>query len=136
MKLTFHADGGHAWLKVSNKNILKSGIKNEISRCSYMTNTHTYLEEDCDAELYLKYCELNGIEVELVQKYSNKSSSIRSYRPYLKSLLVGIKVGDSIELVEHGTFKVTSEKKGRWILDGGLWGVSKRSATKMLLSIA
>ena len=135
MKLTFYHDGGHGWVRVTNKQIKKFGFASEISSCSYMTQNHTFLEEDGDAGLLIKHLEAKGISYEFKNVYSDYSS-IRSYRTFSEDFLDGIKVGDSIELAQHGTFKVTGEKKGRWILDGGLWAVSKRTAYKMLLSIA
>ena len=45
-------DSGHAWLKVPKKVLSEEQI-DRISTYSYETLLHYYLEEDCDAEIYL-----------------------------------------------------------------------------------
>ena len=51
--MLFHADAGHAWLKVTHKELIDSGVAPFISGYSYMDATHTYLEEDQDAAIFL-----------------------------------------------------------------------------------
>ena len=50
---TFFNDPGHGWLQVSKEEVKKLGIKSKISRYSYMDDTHVYLEEDCDAVVFI-----------------------------------------------------------------------------------
>ena len=50
-ELVWISDPGHAWLRVPLSDYVASGIK--ASRFSYVDAAHVYLEEDCDAELYL-----------------------------------------------------------------------------------
>lgn len=49
-----YADGGHSWLKVKRSELERLGIEHLISTCSYQRKDYVYLEEDCDAGLYLK----------------------------------------------------------------------------------
>jgi len=51
--LTWIVDPSHAWLRVPLKQIIASGIAPLISEYSYYNRNHVYLEEDCDAPLYL-----------------------------------------------------------------------------------
>ena len=50
-ELIWISDPGHAWLRVPIGDYFASGI--QASRFSYVDAAHVYLEEDCDAELYL-----------------------------------------------------------------------------------
>ena len=52
----FHEDGAHGWLEVSYKDVTDLNIQNEISDYSYINRTteKIFLEEDCDATLFLK----------------------------------------------------------------------------------
>ena len=49
----FFADPGHAWLRVLKTEIIP--IKDKISSFSYMNGKYVYLEEDCDASVFLKF---------------------------------------------------------------------------------
>jgi hypothetical protein len=51
--MKWHIDSGHAWLQVSLEAVINSGIAHKISGFSYMRGAYVYLEEDCDAYLYL-----------------------------------------------------------------------------------
>ena len=50
----FHSDAGHAWLAVPIHHIEELDIASEISTFSHMNDGIAYLEEDCDAPLFLK----------------------------------------------------------------------------------
>ena len=50
-ELIWISDPGHAWLRVPIGDYFASGIK--ASRYSLVDAEYVYLEEDCDAELYL-----------------------------------------------------------------------------------
>ena len=53
---TFHSDPGHAWLQVETS-LIKSLNVTGISSCSYVdgaANLIAFLEEDCDAALFIR----------------------------------------------------------------------------------
>ena len=85
----FFSDPGHAWLRVKKTGLVKLGIAHKISRYSYMKSDWAYLEEDCDAGLFLRtkfggnlnYKELQSKGV-LKEKNTNNQSKIRSYDSY------------------------------------------------------
>ena len=52
-KYTFYEDPGHGWLKVPMEHLVKLGIADKITSCSYRDDTHAYLEEDCDLSMFL-----------------------------------------------------------------------------------
>ena len=63
----FHQDGGHAWLKVSKDLFNKTNASIEhISRFSYEDNNNYYLEEDCDATMYLNNLKKQGIQYSFI----------------------------------------------------------------------
>ena len=82
MKYTFFEDPGHGWLKVPLKKLEKLGIVNQISIYSYMQGDYAYLEEDCDAPLFIKTAKRRGQTVELDVRVSDKPSIIRGYPPF------------------------------------------------------
>ena len=80
-----YADPGHAWAKVKIDYLKKLGIAHEISPYSYSRGEYAYLEEDCDLSVLVKACRKIGIEPKFKERYSNKSSKIRSYYSYKAS---------------------------------------------------
>ena len=78
----FYSDAGHGWLKVARKEVEKLGILNQISSCSYQRGDYLYLEEDCDAGLFIRTLEEKGIEFKFVEKITKTWSRIRDYEPF------------------------------------------------------
>ena len=78
-KLTFHADPSHGWLEVPDTDIYALGIIPSIY--SYVHGDSVYLEEDCDATLYLEAARAKGWTVNITEKYTNNDSAIRTYKP-------------------------------------------------------
>jgi len=52
-KYRFISDPGHAWLEVPKADVYAAGIAQEISGYSYIHGKYVYLEEDCDAGLFI-----------------------------------------------------------------------------------
>lgn len=50
----FFNDPGHGWLQVRKAELVELGIADKISSYSYMNATFAYLEEDCDAGVFLR----------------------------------------------------------------------------------
>lgn len=82
--LTIFADAGHAWGKVSKKELTDLGLADKISSCSYQTKSFVYLEEDCDLFLYCNALKEKGIQYQVLTKYTKGSqrSHIRNYNHY------------------------------------------------------
>lgn len=53
LNFNFHSDASHGWLAVPNSLIRELGLEKKISRYSFMQGSHSFLEEDCDAPLFL-----------------------------------------------------------------------------------
>lgn len=84
-KLHFYSDPAHGWLKVAIKELERLGIADKITPCSYIRGQYAYLEEDCDAPLYMKaYKEAHGekVKIEVEEHTTNRESRIRSYDSY------------------------------------------------------
>ena len=77
LTVTYHQDPGHGWLEVPMTDIQAAGIADQISRYSYRAGPVAYLEEDCDASLFVQACKRRGIEVQPVEVYTNRDSFIR-----------------------------------------------------------
>ena len=83
--LTCISDPGHGWLSVSLADLNELGITKEISHFSFITDKRAYLEEDCDAPLFLKAAEEAGWEITLKSGNGNANShaACRNYASYL-----------------------------------------------------
>ncbi|MDD5649455.1 MAG: hypothetical protein PHF86_03410 [Candidatus Nanoarchaeia archaeon] len=79
----FYSDSGHGWLKVLKREVETSGIIKQISSFSHKKNQFLYLEEDCDASIFIKAQEAKGIKVKLKSFSTNRSSKIRNYERFL-----------------------------------------------------
>lgn len=83
---TWHSDPGHGWLQVETS-IIKSIALLGISTCSYIdgaANLIAFLEEDCDAPLFLNaYQEAHPrTEIKFREKYVDQSHWIRGLPCY------------------------------------------------------
>ena len=91
----FHSDAGHAWLAVPIHHLEELNIENKISTFSYMKDGIAYLEEDCDAPLFLSaYKSTHGesakfLEVEQHLDYS----PIRNFETYHWSNIIQERAG-------------------------------------------
>ena len=64
-----HTDPGHGWLAVKKRELAALGVTG-ISSYSYVKGNTVYLEEDCDASLFLKaYEELFGDRPKMRESY-------------------------------------------------------------------
>jgi hypothetical protein len=80
LSLIMRCDPAHAWLSVKRTIVERViGTLTCITDCSYEQGKSLYLEEDCDAPLFLQMCAAQGIEVDIKFRYTNRRSPIRSY---------------------------------------------------------
>ena len=80
--LTFHADPSHGWLEVALADIHELEIGHLISRYSYLKGERAFLEEDCDAGIYLEKAKLEGWNINIKDKHTNHDSFIRNLASY------------------------------------------------------
>jgi hypothetical protein len=77
-----HADAGHAWVAVKLAELKVLGIQSSISGYSYVRGKTAYLEEDCDAGLYIQAMRARGIEVAFREGSRRERSPIRGFDRY------------------------------------------------------
>jgi len=78
----FHADPGHGWLAVKRKELVKLNILDQISSCSYQKGETVYLEEDCDASIFMNAKEKVGEKVTYKETYQ-ENTPIRNYLNFI-----------------------------------------------------
>ena len=81
-KYVFHSDAGHAWLECDRSELERFVDLSEVSSCSYQKGGKVYLEEDCDAGLFLQALRDSGIEFEFIEKNHPTDSPIRKYERF------------------------------------------------------
>lgn len=80
-KYYFTEDAGHGWLHVKRAELERLGILNQITPYSHQRGKTVYLEEDVDAQTFLRAKEARGEPVTIVSRYCDRSS-IRSYAQF------------------------------------------------------
>jgi hypothetical protein len=78
----FHSDAGHAWLAVRRKELMELGIMDKVSIGSYERGVTVYLEEDCDAGLFIKALKSKGIDIKYRESVHPTQSPIRKYNHF------------------------------------------------------
>ena len=76
MNLKYIQDPGHGWIAVPLELIAAWGVT--PSKYSYRDAVTGYLEEDCDAGLFLAAAAARGVSVTLAEHHSNHDSFIRA----------------------------------------------------------
>lgn len=66
-QLNYIIDGGHGWLEVPLIDLFGAGIYRKISGYSHVSDTHAYLEHDCDAALYLDAVGRDNVELNRIR---------------------------------------------------------------------
>lgn len=85
---TFYNDPGHGWLAVPVIELIALGIAGKISAFSYRKGDTAYLEEDCDAGVFLQAkfgANLAFADLErrgILQDVYQETTPIRNYQPY------------------------------------------------------
>ena len=79
-----YSDGGHGWLKVPLKDLIKLGILEKITSYSYHRGDFVYLEEDQDVSTFFnEYEKFYGVKpLNKAMPQSNKQSRIRNYASF------------------------------------------------------
>lgn len=82
LKLNFYCVPSHGLLEVMHEDIAALGITDKISQYSYARAGWVYLEEDCDAGLFLDSAKAAGWTIQIVEKYAGTDSHIRSMESF------------------------------------------------------
>jgi len=110
-------DPGHGWFSVSQKDILELGIADKISPYSYMNHTRAFLEEDCDATLFLDSAEKAGWKITIKDSLTNGQSQVRSKAGYFSKFVKNpLKMGSNIMLHNNTSAVIVGIEKGSFII--------------------
>lgn len=82
LQVRYHQDPSHGWLEVPRSELVAAGIANKVSRYSYQRGNTVYLEEDCDAPLFVQACQRRGIDVLPIAVFTEAESFIRRLDPF------------------------------------------------------
>jgi len=78
-QFTFHTDPSHGWLEVPVVDLIAIGFApSDFSAYSYRQGDVVYLEEDCDAPVFIHSYEAKVGPMSVVEKYSHYSHWIRN----------------------------------------------------------
>lgn len=90
LKFDFYSDPGHGWLRVKRHLVMDLGIGQRITRFSFERGQWVYLEEDCDAGVFLEALRARpGDYAFSVREHCSRQreSKIRSYARYRFDLI-------------------------------------------------
>ena len=78
----FHYDAGHGWLKVDYASLAQAGLSRaDFSGYSYVDDRHMYLEEDCDAGVFIERVKAMTGEMPIIAEIDDGNNSyIRAKR--------------------------------------------------------
>ena len=81
MTFQFYSNPGHGWLRVDIQSARSVGLEpKDFSTFSYQQGHWLYLEEDCDASLFVKaYMAKHNRPPVVKEHHSNSHSVIRNY---------------------------------------------------------
>jgi predicted acyltransferase (DUF342 family) len=83
---TFYSDPSHGWLEVQRKELKELNILNNVSEWSYIKGEFVYLEEDCDANIFINaYKSKFGVNPKIYEPIED-NYEIRSYRRFKKAV--------------------------------------------------
>jgi CTP:phosphocholine cytidylyltransferase-like protein len=78
----FVSDAGHGWLTVTIEELIDLGIAEKISSYSYVKENIAYLEEDCDAPLFVKTYNEKYAELPKWEEVYVEDAPLRNYQRY------------------------------------------------------
>ncbi len=85
MKFKVYNDPGHGWVAVKRALLSELRLLDRISAYSYQKGETVYLEEDCDASVFVsEYKSRYGEMPEFTEKHTNGRSCIRNYNSFVK----------------------------------------------------
>lgn len=80
--IPIHEDARHGWAEVKLQDLERFGIKDKISIYSYQDGDKVYLDEDCDAPLYVSELKKRGIAHEFKVVTDEYESFVRGLKKY------------------------------------------------------
>lgn len=78
----YHEDPGHGWIEVPMKELRRLKIADRISPFSYRAGGIAYLEEDCDASVWVNAKTAAGEDIKTERVHTNHDSFVRNLPSY------------------------------------------------------
>lgn len=78
----FYSDFGHGWLEVKLEDVTELSLQDKISGFSYTSGDWFYLEEDSDAQLFIKAYEQKYGKIDIQEQYEDGDSFIKGLNHY------------------------------------------------------
>lgn len=82
-KFTMFTDPGHGWLVATLSQLRDAGVYDKVSSYSYKSGELAYLEEDCDAGLFLEaYMSKHGLvfdDIKIVEIHTDHDAPCRNF---------------------------------------------------------
>jgi hypothetical protein len=79
--LVFHSDPNHGWAQVPHSLIWELHLQTLISTYSYVDETYSYLEEDCDLAVLAQALRERWLGLSFSEQRVNGASPIRAKHP-------------------------------------------------------
>ena len=76
--LTYVQDPGHGWIGADRQLLDSLGLADRISEFSYSDGPTVWLEEDCDAPIFLRALTRAGIQYSITETHTRGDAWIRS----------------------------------------------------------
>lgn len=78
----YHEDPGHGWIEVPITELRRLKIADRISPYSYRDGGIAYLEEDCDASVWVNAKTEAGEDIKTERVYTNHDSFVRDLKGF------------------------------------------------------
>ncbi len=75
--LDYVQDPGHGWIAADLQGLRALGIADKVSRYSYCDGDLVWLEEDCDAPLFINALRKAGIDFNIIETHTRGDAFIR-----------------------------------------------------------
>jgi ribosomal protein L21E len=101
----FISTPGHGYLEVPLKDIHSLGIADKISGCSYLGWDKAYLEEDCDAGVFIEALKATGVEFKSRTEYVDSPRFKDKGANFLPNLLDDFDIGSEVKLIVNNSIE-------------------------------
>lgn len=82
LTIDYMQDPGHGWIAADITQLRNLGIADKVSPYSYRDGDLCWLEEDCDAGLFIDALKKAGIAYRIVETHTSRDSFIRSLKSF------------------------------------------------------
>ncbi len=77
LTIDYIQDPGHGWIAADIHSLRAYGLTDKVSAYSYRDGDIVWLEEDCDAGLYIRALESAGVPFKIKETHCNGNAFIR-----------------------------------------------------------